>query len=301
MQLALEQSARRPAPAAADRMPYVERRYTSQDGLSLYYRDYGDPASERTTVLCLPGMTRNSKDFDPLARRLCGERRVICPDYRGRGRSDYDPDWRHYRPETDIGDIRHLLAAAGAERVIVVGTSMGGLLAAGMAVYMPTQIAGAVVNDVGPRFGDDGLDNIIHYLTDTKPHDDWDDACNSMLKAFPNLPVYTDGDLELITRATFREGPDGRIHPDWDAALVRPLLEGHHKTYDFMPLFRALGRLPGVALRGELSDVLSAATFEEMADILPRFRTLTLPGVGHAPSLGEAEVLDAIDDLLRSH
>ena len=278
--------------------PYAERRFTAQDGLSIYYRDYGDPLSERMPVLCLPGMTRNSKDFDRLARRLCKDRRVICPDYRGRGQSDRDPDWRRYRPETDLSDIRHLLAVAGIGRVFVVGTSMGGLLAAGMAVAMPSMIAGALVNDVGPRIAADGLGNIVRYLSKTEPHDSWDDAVASMLKSFPNLPVYADGDLMAIVQATFRVGDDGRIHADWDPALVKPLIAGHHKSYDFMALFRALARLPGIALRGALSDVLDAATFREMGSMLPRFRQIVLPGVGHAPSLGEPAVLDALDELL---
>nr|WP_300500421.1 alpha/beta fold hydrolase [uncultured Rhodococcus sp.] len=145
---------------------YRERWLTAQDGLKLYFRDYqppggvtgGGPAASATPVLCLPGVSRNSKDFAPLAQRLSQGRRVICPDYRGRGRSQYDPDWSHYHPPVYVDDIRHLLCALGVHRVHVIGTSLGGILAMVMAVAMPGTVAGAVLNDIGPEIEISGLD-----------------------------------------------------------------------------------------------------------------------------------------------
>ena len=121
-------------------MSFRERRVTSQDNLSLYLRDYGDPLSSATPVLCLGGLTRNSKDFRELAERLAGQRRVICPDYRGRGRSAYDPIWRNYTPTAYLTDVFHILSALNLHRVIVVGTSLGGLLAMGLGATMPSSL-----------------------------------------------------------------------------------------------------------------------------------------------------------------
>jgi pimeloyl-ACP methyl ester carboxylesterase len=286
-------------PRSDDGTSYRECRFTSQDGLSLYFRDYGDPQSVRTPVLCLAGLTRNSKDFNRVAARLAAERRVLCPDYRGRGRSAYDPDWRNYVPATYFNDIRHLLAATGVHRVIVVGTSMGGLLACGMAVAMPTAVAAAVINDIGPVINGEGLGKIVAYLRDSTPLPDWDTVIARLRVSFPNLPVYKDGDWFTIAEATYRKGDDGRLYPDWDPALIKPLLADATYGYDLWGLFRALGRMPVLMIRGAKSDVLTAETFARMGAALPHARCLTLPGVGHAPNLSEPQAKEAIDALLR--
>lgn len=286
------------APAAAEF--YRARRYAAQDGLSLYFRDYGDPCAPDVPVLCLPGLTRNSSDFDGIARHLAaGGRRVIAVDYRGRGRSEYDPDWRNYRPETCLGDLRHLLAALGLERVAVIGTSMGGLLGAGFAVAMPAALAAVVINDVGPEIDPAGLAKIVAYLASSEPLAGWDAAIARLKAAFPHLPAYEDGDWMKIARGTYREGPDGRLLPDWDPAIVKPLLAGHGRPLSFWPLFRALRRTPTLILRGEKSDVLSAEVFERVGAALPDARRVVVPRVGHAPSLNEPHVRHAIDALLR--
>jgi pimeloyl-ACP methyl ester carboxylesterase len=278
--------------------PYRDRRFTSRDGLHLYYRDSGDPLSSRTPVLCLPGLTRNSRDFAALARRLSATRRVLCPDYRGRGQSDYDPDWRNYHPRTYLDDIRHLLAVAGVERVVAIGTSMGGILAAGMAVAMPTALVGAVINDVGPEIGTRGLDRIVAYLRDSGPLADWTAVVAKLRANFPNLPAYADADWLKIAQATYRESHDGLLYPDWDTRLVKPLLADGSEGYNLMALFAALRRVPVLLVRGERSDVLQADAFDRMGTLLPQARRLTVPGVGHAPSLAEPMVQDALDEFL---
>src|SRR5579883_2367118 len=136
---------------------YRERHFRAQDDLELYYRDYGDPASPRLPALCLTGLTRNARDYEGLAERLSAERRVVSPDYRGRGRSQYDRDWRNYRPEVYLSDIRHLLIAANLERVVVIGTSLGGILAMALGVLQPAAVAAVVLNDVGPELGASGI------------------------------------------------------------------------------------------------------------------------------------------------
>ncbi|MFQ5765538.1 MAG: alpha/beta fold hydrolase, partial [Rhodospirillales bacterium] len=275
------------------------RTFSSQDGLGLYFRDYGDPKSAATPVLCLPGVTRNSKDFADLAQRLAPERRVICPDYRGRGRSAYDPDWRRYIARNYVDDVRHLLVAAGVHRVHVIGTSLGGILAMAMAVATPTVLAGVVLNDIGPEVGQDGLAGIIAYMKDDTPLADWDAVVDHIRDAFPHLPARSPEDWLAIARNTYREAEDGRLVHDWDDAIVRQFERGLGARANLWPLFRALGRVPVLAVRGAFSTVLSAETFARMADEMPSIHQVTVDDCGHPTGLNEPHVLEAIDAHLR--
>jgi pimeloyl-ACP methyl ester carboxylesterase len=277
---------------------FRERTYTSQDGLRLYYRDYGDPLGTAVPVLCLAGLTRNCKDFHGLALRLSRSRRVVCPDYRGRGRSAYDPDWRRYQPRTYVDDVRHLLAVTNVHRVLVIGTSLGGILAAAMAVAVPSAVAGAVLNDVGPEIDADGLQRIVAYVRDQQPQPDWAHAARHLEANLPDLGIRDDKGWLALARNTYREGDDGRVHVDWDPALVKPLLTGDGRATDLWPLFKALRRVPVLAVRGAKSDILSEATLERMAETLPGLARVTVKGVGHAPALVEPECLEAIDAVL---
>jgi len=274
------------------------RRYTAQDGLTLYFRDYGDPLSPRVPLLCLPGLTRNSADFARLAARCGDERRVLCPDYRGRGRSDYDPDWRGYTPRTYLDDIAHLMAAAGIGRVVALGTSMGGLLAMGLAVLKPNSIAGAVLNDVGPEIDGGGLGRIIEYISVDRPQPDWPSAARYLQRTLPELSLTSAEDWLSFARGTYREGADGALHFDWDLAIARALTAGTDTVVDLWAVYAALGPMPVLALRGECSDILTEACFARMAEAKPDLRRVTVPGVGHAPSLRETEARSAIDDFL---
>src|SRR5258708_23625604 len=130
--------------------PFRARRLAAQDGLSLYYRDYGDPLSPRLPLVCLTGLTRNSADFADLADRHAGERRILCLDYRGRGRSAYDSDWRNYDPLIYVSDIPHLIAPNDDHRPVVLGTSLGRLLTMALPVLKPTTLAAALPNHIGP-------------------------------------------------------------------------------------------------------------------------------------------------------
>lgn len=278
-----------------DSTPYRERRYTAQDGLSLYYRDYGDPLSEPPPVLCLGGLTRNSKDFHRFAERLAETRRVVCPDYRGRGRSDYDPAWRNYRPEVYAGDLFHLMAAANLHKIIVCGVSMGGLLAMGLSVLVPSHLAGVILDDVGPEVSDAGVERIRAYAGRDHPQPDWSAAVGEVKRLFPNLGVGDEADWRRFTEATFREGKDGLLHVDWDIALAKALT---HDRHDLWVYYRALRSLPVLAFRGALSDVLSEETFDRMAEVKPDLTRVTVPGVGHVPLLEHTLVEQAIHDFL---
>jgi pimeloyl-ACP methyl ester carboxylesterase len=286
-----------------DRARFRERFFTSQDGLRLYFRDYGGGGAggrDRPAVLCLPGLARNSKDFHHVAQRLAFERRVVCPDYRGRGRSDYDPNWRNYEARTYVGDLRHLLAALNLHRVVVIGTSLGGMLAMALAVAAPQALEGAVINDVGPEVDAAGLGRIVRYIRGCRPQPDWEAAARYLRQSMPNLSIETNEDWIKLARNTYRERDDGLLHPDWDANLAKPLLRKREPPPDLWPLFRALRPVPTLALRGGASDVLSAETFARMKAEKPDLVQVTLAGVGHPPFLGEPEAVAAIDAFLAS-
>ena len=261
---------------------YRERRFAAQDGLQLYFRDYGDPGSAATPVLCLGGLTRNARDFDALARRLAGKRRVLCLDLRGRGRSDYDPDWRNYVPATYLNDIAHLLAVAGVHRVVVVGTSLGGVLAMAMGAAMPSALAGAVLNDIGVD----------------RPQPVWESAVRTIRTLLPDLAFQDEAMFEAMARNTWREGGDGLLHFDWDVNIVRPALADGGATADLWPFFRGLRRVPLLAFRGAASTILSADCFARMAGERPDASMVTVPRTGHAPTLGEPECIAALDAFL---
>ena len=277
---------------------FQERTYHAQDGRRLYYRDYGDPLSAPPPLLCLSGLTRNSKDFDVLARRLAGRRRVVCPDYRGRGRSDTDPDWRKYAPRETLSDLRHLMIAANLHRVVICGVSFGGLLAMALGVVAPTALAGVILNDVGPDLNPSGAERILDYIGRDHPQPDWKTATATMRRTFPYLSHKTEEDWRRFTEASFREGADGLLHVDYDVNLVRPLRETGDRE-DIWRLFAALRRVPVLVLRGEKSDVLSEETVAKMHRVKPDLAQVTLAGVGHAPSLNEPESERAIDEFLQ--
>lgn len=280
---------------------YLERRLTAQDGLALSYRHYGDATSEKTPLLCLAGLTRSANDFHDLARRYAPERRVLALDLRGRGRSAYDPDWRNYRPDVYLRDIGHLLAAENAHRVIVVGTSLGGILAMGLAVALPAALAAVVLNDVGPEIDPVGIARIKGYVGQETELGDWDAAIRRLKELFgAALPDLPEERWSELARSHFREGPDGRPALDYDPAIRRPF-EQSGDTTDMWPLFGALEKVPTLLIRGALSDILSEATAAAMAAAKPDLIRVEVANRGHAPLLDEPECLAALDDFIARH
>ena len=276
---------------------FRECRFLSQDGRSLYYRDYGDPLAATPPVLCLPGLTRNSKDFHTLAGRLAASRRVVCPDYRGRGRSDYDRDPRNYHPAVHLNDTRHLMTVTGLHDPVVVGTSFGGFLAIGLAIIVPSSLRAVVLNDVGPKVSDTGMRRIMDYIGKDNPQTDWDAAIDELQRMFPTMSGQSRSVLLEEARATWREGEDGRLHFDWDTRLVEAVTRAQGEN-DPWVLFRALRQFPVLALRGALSDVLSAETLDRMAGAHPDLTAVTVPGRGHPLTMNEPEVTEALDAFL---
>jgi pimeloyl-ACP methyl ester carboxylesterase len=278
------------AEAAAPAEPR-EVTYTSADGLALFARDYGDRLSPWLPVVCLPGLSRSSRDFHTLALQLAGHRhrprRVVAFDYRGRGRSAWDRDPQGYNPITEMNDVISGMAHLGIPRAIVVGTSRGGIIAILMGVARPAMVAGIVLNDVGPALEPLGLARIKSYIGRTPVPDDWADAVHIQQRLHGSqFTAWKDADWEDFARATYRD-VDGRPASDYDPALATTFagVEFDQPIPTLWDEFRALKSVPVLVIRGENSDLLSAATITEMAAIHPDVQAVTIPGEGHPPAL----------------
>ncbi len=284
---------------AEDGPGYRERSYSADDGLALCYRDYGDPIWPATPVLCLAGLTRNASDFHDLAVHLAGrQRRVIAADYRGRGRSAYDPAWRNYRAEVHVGDVEALLTSLNIHRVIIVGTSFGGLLAMGLAVVRATALAGVILNDVGPEIDPEGLARIAGYVGTPVTPASWDEAARQLMHAYsvayPGLDEA--GWMEMACR-TYRENSAGELHLDYDLNLGKAMAAAGPPE-DMWPYFAALEKIPTLAIRGAISDILSTDVFDRMAEAKPDLRRVSVENRGHVPLLDEPECIEAIDEFV---
>ena len=276
---------------------YLERRYKTGDGKSLYYRDYGDPLALATPVLCLPGLSRNSRDFHDLAMRLKIKRRVICPDYRGRGQSEYDSDPANYSPKKLLDDVRHLLVATNLQKFVAIGTSMGGLLSMALGALTPSSLKGVVLNDIGPDIGGDGLQKILTYLGRDNPQPDWPAATRALKAMLPGLSFRTAEEWRTATEGTFQKKEDGLLHIDWDPLIIEPMKIPIDGT-ELWTLFRAIRSKPTLLVHGANSDILNQATVSKMTEHHPRLTAITVAGAGHAPSLIEDEASSALDIFL---
>jgi pimeloyl-ACP methyl ester carboxylesterase len=283
-------------------LEYREHRFHAQDDLELYYRDYGDPLSTATPVLCLAGLTRNAVDFHALALRMATTRRVLVLDLRGRGQSAYDPNPDNYTPPTYLSDIGHLLTVTGCHKVIVIGTSMGGIMAMGLAAARPTALAGVIINDIGPEIDPTGIARISGYAGKTPAAMTKEQAIAHLKTLFaPAFPDFTEAQWGEEAERTFRQRDDGLLVQNYDPAISRSATEQGDEPMEFWPYFKALAHVPALAIRGALSDILSAETFARMAAVKPDLTQVIVANRGHAPQLDEPECLRAIDDFLEAH
>jgi pimeloyl-ACP methyl ester carboxylesterase len=277
---------------------FHERTFRTSDGLTLYYRDYaGD--ERKAPVLCLHGLTRNSRDFAQLAARIAPARRVVVPDQRGRGRSQHDPNWLNYHPGTYVADTWALLRELGIERTVVVGTSMGGLMAMLMAAMRPAALAGVVLNDVGPELDPVGVARIQSYVGRLPPVASWSDVVDRVKTMFAHaLPEYTEAQWLEFARLTFEEDERGAPRPMSDAKVgdaIRAIPPPPGATQTMWLAFGALRSTPTLVLRGAHSDLLSVQTLGRMQREHPRLVAATIPNRGHAPQLDEPESMAALD------
>lgn len=281
--------------------PWIDRRVMVGDGLGLHCRDYAGPASaaDRPPVLCLPGLTRNCRDFEPLALHLAARHRVLTPDLRGRGGSDRDPDWRRYRLDVYVADIAALMHALAVPEAVVVGTSLGGLVGMSLAAGDRDRVAGLVLNDIGPTLDPRGMQRIAAGAGMTRPAASWEEAAADARAANAMaLPDLDADDWLRLARAVYREESPGRIVRDVDPLIGRALREPVGPAPDFWAAFGALEGLPLLCIRGALSDLLSTETVAEMSVRQPQMQRCEIPGRGHAPTLDEPASREALDRFL---
>ncbi len=280
---------------------FDDKSWTSADGLNLYYRDYAGPKGyDGPPVLCMHGLTRNSRDFADLAAHVAQFRRVIVPEMRGRGQSDYAPSSATYNPMQYVADVEKLLSELGADTFVIIGTSMGGLMAMLMAAAGPGRIKALVMNDIGPEINPEGIERISGYVGQSRSYPTWIHAARSISdvhsSSFPDYDL--DQWLEMAKR-TFVVGQNGRIGFDYDMAIAEPFKEADNAAPPNLWLaYESLRDVPMVLVRGELSDLLTAETVKQMGARNPSMTSVTVPRVGHAPTLDEPEARAAIDALL---
>lgn len=284
--------------AAAER--YADRHVVVRDGLRLHYRDYPGAAG-KPPILCLHGLTRNSRDFADFAARYSPGFRVLALDFRGRGASDYDPLPMRYHPLTYASDVIELLDQLELAQAIFVGTSLGGLVTMTIAAIARDRIAATILNDVGPDVAPGGVDRILTYVGKDVRFKSWDEAADRIAAnqagAFDR---YGHEDWLEMAKRNCRE-ENGEIRFDYDMAIAEPFrTAGPTPHVDLWPLFEALGSKPLLVVRGEKSDLLTAQTAARMSQVVPDMKLVTVPGVGHAPELNEPEAIAAIDEFLAS-
>ncbi len=281
------------------------RRFRSRDGLLLAARLFRAQGN-RLPLLCLPGLSRNSRDFIGLGRFFAGHpgepRTVVAIDYRGRGLSEPDPSWRNYTPVVEANDVLAAAAVLGIERAIVVGTSRGGIIAMLLGALRPALLAGVVLNDIGPVVEGAGLARIKSTLSARRrPVASWDEAVAAVRGAAEEaFSALSDEDWRAFTKAFYAETRSG-FAPQFDQRLVRTVddVDFTEKIPPLWPQFMSLARVPVLAIRGEHSDILSERTLKEMGQRHPRYESLTVPGQGHAPLLRDAGTLERIAGLAR--
>ena len=264
------------------------------DGLKLVVREWRD-GNRLRPLLCLPGLVRTGADFAGVAAVLGAGRRVIAIDYAGRGESGRARDVNRYAPEACLRDVLDVCAALHVHGAVGIGTSFGGLLCMGIAMARHSLLRAVVLNDVGPEIGGDGADFVRQFVA-TDPALSSLEACIAHLRAvLPPMSLHSDEDWQTMARLTYAPGNDGRWHAVWDTRIAELLRRG---TPDLWPLFGALAHVKLLLVRGEVSNILLPDTVAAMAAARPDMAVVSLPGIGHAPTLGEPTIVAALLDFL---
>jgi len=285
--------------------PFRDIYFTARDGLRLYGRHYPRAFHDgipRRPVLCLPGLSRNSRDFEAIATELArgenGARDVYTLDSRGRGLSQSDPDWRNYNVPSEATDVLDFMTVTGIAGAAILGTSRGGLIAMVLAALQPRSIGPVILNDIGPVIEQKGLGRISAYVGRIPLPGTWAEAATLVRdmsrRAFPGVP---ESEWTEVAKQWFNERK-GRPAPGYDPALSNALSVLDGPIPALWPQFEALKRVPVLVLRGETSDILSEATVNEMRHRHPALSAMVVPGQGHAPLLRDAETIDAVGRFL---
>ncbi|SDA64651.1 alpha/beta fold hydrolase [Mesorhizobium qingshengii] len=274
--------------------------YSAPDGLKLHARVYGEANSDHWPVVCLPGLTRNARDFHELALYLSARptvpRKVVAFDYRGRGQSAYDPDVSHYNVGVEAGDILAGLTALGIEAAAFIGTSRGGLIIHVLGALRPTVLKAIVFNDIGPVIEPAGLAHIQSYLErEPKPKTSTEAVDAQRNVHGGDFPALTDADWRRMVGALYRETDEGLL-PDFDPKLVDTVanLDLKQPLPALWPQFEALQAIPLLTIRGANSRLLSVETLRQMRERHSQMETITLEGQGHVPFLDTGDLPDMI-------
>jgi pimeloyl-ACP methyl ester carboxylesterase len=280
---------------------FEDRFCWSRDGVRLTWRDYAGAAG-RPAVVCLHGLTRNARDFEEVAARVQALGwRVVAVSLRGRGDSGYAKDPMTYVPLTYAQDLDLLLRAAGVERMVLIGTSLGGILTMLLGTTHREQVAGALLNDIGPDLEAAGLEKIKGYVGKGGSWPSWLLAARALRERFADVfPSWQEADWLRHAKRLCRVAANGRIVFDYDPRIAEPFRApgGEKPGVDLWPTLSAFEGVPVTSVRGSRSDLFSAATQARMAGRLPHLDVVEVPDVGHAPTLEEPEAWAAIERLL---
>ncbi len=279
---------------------FTSRFVSASDGLKLHFRDYGPLAETALPVVCLPGFARTAADFHELALALSQDeakpRRVLALDYRGRGLSGYDKDWKNYDIRIELDDLVQVLVASGIEQAIFVGTSRGGLLTMALAAARPAMIRGVVFNDVGPVIDARGLLRIRGYVGKLPVPRSFQEGAEILKRlSDQQFPILGEEEWEMMARRTWTDR-DGALRPDYDVRLMKVLeeLDLEAPLPVLWTYFDALKTVPLLAIRGANSDLRAEPPPEELAQRQPACEIYTAPGQGHAPLLGTKDMIRRI-------
>lgn len=273
----------------------------SADGLKLHAKVIGPEDSAALPVLCLPGLTRTTDDFDDIARAIANSpsapRKVVAIDYRGRGLSDYDPDPAKYAVPVELGDVLAISASLGISRAILLGTSRGGLISMAMAAAQPRLLAGVILNDIGPALEMGGLMKIKGYIANPPPRQTWDEAARGLKELFGTVfPSLTDDEWMAWARRAFREKTGGGLERTYDLKISHTLdgLDPSNPLPQVWELFDAMASVPLMLIHGALSDLLSVQGVKDMITRRPDIDLVTVTDQGHAPLLADKPTMDRI-------
>jgi len=273
----------------------------SADGLKLHAKIIGPDDSTALPVLCLPGLTRTTDDFDDIARAIATDpaklRKVVAVDYRGRGLSDYDPDPAKYAVPVELGDVLTIAASLGISRAILLGTSRGGLISMALAAAQPQLLAGVILNDIGPSLEMGGLMKIKGYIANPPPRQTWDEAARGLKELFASaFPSLRDAEWMAWARRAFREKAGGGLERTYDLKLSHTL-DGFDPATPLpqdWELFDKLAGVPLMLIHGGLSDLLSRQGVQDMVARRPDIDLVTVADQGHAPLLADKPTMDRI-------
>jgi len=289
---------------------YIDGFWWSNDGLRLHYRDYAaglHVSKDRPPIICLPGLTRNARDFEPIADVFREHWRIIALDFRGRGQSAYAKDSMTYVPLTYVQDLEALFAELDISEFIALGTSLGGIVSMLSSATLstsstPRKMVGAIINDIGPDIDPRGLERIRNYVGQGRSYETWVHAARGLSEGGDIMfPDYELSDWIGFAKKCCKLSSNGRIILDYDSRISEPFkVQGGEAGADLWPAFKGLTDIPTLILRGELSDILSKQTAEKMVNQLRRATLCTVQNVGHAPALDEKDSLEAIASFLNN-